>query len=104
MTLHREIMTGGHGIWSTCRYASTQTREAAKTLAKSSGSMYVSRGKKTLLELTRLARRKGMETIYLVFQQKELPFWVYPVIVQPSGNFRWGNKMQIDEYVKQGKL
>jgi rRNA maturation protein Rpf1 len=91
-------------IWTTCRYASAQTREAAKRLARLSGSRYVSRGKKTLLELADLARRSGYDTICLVFQQKEKPFWVFPLEVKPFGDLKWGQKIQIDEYVKQRKV
>lgn len=90
-------------MWSTCRYASIKTRKAAARLAQSFGAHYVSRGKKTIVELASLARRKGIGSICLVFQKNESPFWVFQIMVLPSGGFRWGQKMQIDEYVEQCK-
>jgi rRNA maturation protein Rpf1 len=96
MSLHQEL-------WSTCRYASLKTREAAKRLAQKHGSRYVSRGKKTISELSALARRLGFEGICLVFQKNESPFWVIQISILPSGEFHWGEKLQIDEYVEQSK-
>ena len=90
-------------MWSTCRYASLQTRETAEKLARSTGSRYVARGKKTILQLAFLARKSGSHAVNLVFQQGGCPYWVMRLDIQPSGAYRWGKKIRIDGHAGQGK-
>lgn len=71
---------------STPRYAGSDARGFAKSLALASGSRYCARSKKTVDALASLARKRGENTLAL-FSGKEISF----ISVSPS-SWEWKRK------------
>jgi rRNA maturation protein Rpf1 len=82
---------------TTSRYASEETRRAARSLASSSGSRFVARGKKTIAELAELARKGGDATIGIVEERGGKPAFISSMEVLARGGWRWAGRKGVDE-------
>lgn len=76
-------------LLTTSRYASEETRRAARKLAASPGSRFVARGKKTVAELAALARKEGFERVDIMEERRGKPASVSSMEILPSGKWRW---------------
>jgi rRNA maturation protein Rpf1 len=74
---------------TTSRYASQETRKAAREMAGECGERYIARGKKTVEELARLARRAGEERITIIEEREGKPAKAATMIVDELGRWRW---------------
>jgi rRNA maturation protein Rpf1 len=91
-------------MWTTSRYASAETKSAARRLASVSGSVFCSRGKKTIAELAESARRSGESAIMIVEERAGKPSFVSSIEVLPDGGWRWAQRRGFDEHAGKGKL
>jgi rRNA maturation protein Rpf1 len=80
---------------TTSRYASEETREYARRLAKESEERFVSRGKHTIDGLAGLARREGEERILIVEERDKRPSVLVTVLVDERGGWRWAEEKPI---------
>jgi rRNA maturation protein Rpf1 len=76
-------------MFTTSRYASKETRKFAKELAKSSDSIYTSRGKKQIDALVEFARKKGEHRICVVLEKNKKPSRINFIEVKPDGRWIW---------------
>ncbi|MFH1785728.1 MAG: hypothetical protein ABH842_04840 [Candidatus Micrarchaeota archaeon] len=78
-------------MYTTSRYASIETREIAKKLAKENNELYVARGKKTIEQLVAFARRKGEEKINVVDGNGPVT-----IEIDELGRWKWNAKFQTE--------
>ncbi len=76
-------------LLTTSRYASEETRKAARSLAASSGARFVARGKKTIAALAEFARRAGDASVGIVEERGGKPAFISSVEVLERGGWRW---------------
>ncbi len=76
-------------MFTTSRYASVETRRAAKALAESAGEPFVARGKKTIDQLAGLARRMGQSGISVVEERGGKPAVIATIRVDERGRWAW---------------
>jgi rRNA maturation protein Rpf1 len=89
---------------STSRYASLETRELARALAKERDEPFVSRGKRTMDSLAALARRRGQERILIVEERGQRPSALVTIEVDERGLWRWANERPIaDDHEMQAR-
>ncbi len=82
-------------LLTTSRYASDETRRAARALAASSGSRFVARGKKTIAELAEFARRNGDATIGVLEERGGKPAFISSMEVLGRGGWRWAGRKEV---------
>ena len=87
-------------MYTTSRYASTGTRELARSLAKENGEEYLSRGKKTIEQLAQLARKKGESQIKIVEEKEGNPSIIATLLIDELGHWKWSDKGPIE--IKKG--
>jgi rRNA maturation protein Rpf1 len=85
-------------MWTTSRYCSSVTRSLCMKLARSCGSSYVARGKKTIVQLADLARRKGDSKINILEEKAGKPITIATIEVLETGQWHWFGKTSIDDY------
>ncbi|VVC04834.1 Uncharacterised protein [Candidatus Bilamarchaeum dharawalense] len=76
-------------MYTTSRYASTETRELAKKMAKEKEEPYTARGKKTIDQLVDFARRKGEENITVVEEHEKKPTTFALIQIDELGRWKW---------------
>ena len=72
---------------TTSRYASIETRNKTKEIAKKKGILYLARGKKTIDTLATYARRKGFSTIYIAYKNR-----TSKLSIKEDGSWSWSSK------------
>ncbi len=83
-------------MYTTSRYASLQTRDAARRMAAKAGERYLGRGKKTVRELVELARRKGYEAICIIGEKGKRPSTATWLDVLEQGGWRWKERKELE--------
>jgi len=83
---------------TTSRYASGETRKAARRIAGKLGIPYISRGKKTIESIVEQARKKGESEVLVVEEEKGIPSAVSAIEVNELGGWKWTWKKKVSEY------
>ena len=91
-------------MWTTSRYCSIGTRALCRKLARSSGSSYVARGKKTIAQLAELARRNGDSRINILEEKAGKPVTIAAIEILETGQWHWSGKTDIDDYEVRRKV
>ncbi len=76
-------------MFTTSRYASKDTRALARRMASESREPYVARGKKTIEELSALARRSGEAEVRLVTESGGAAASISLISVDETGGWAW---------------
>jgi len=84
-------------MFTTSRYASAETRRMAMALARDQGSVYVARGKRTVVQLASLARRLGEDIIHVIEEKAGKPHLLATISVSANGAWKWEGKPEILE-------
>lgn len=84
-------------LFTTSRYASEETRNIAKKLARRQKEKYVARGKKTIDEVVAAARKNGDERITVVEEKGSKPYRIAVLAVDELGNWSWVEERLIIE-------
>lgn len=80
---------------TTSRYASSETRDAAKNFSKTNLILYSSRGKKTISDLVLFARKKGESNILILQENKNKPSNILVIEIDSLGNWKWKEKINL---------
>ncbi len=83
-------------MYTTSRYASIKTREAAKAMALVAGEPFVCRGKKTIQQLATLARKSGEEHIHILEEKNDGPGKLAKIEVDALGRWKWVGEKATD--------
>ncbi|MBD3210010.1 hypothetical protein GF318_01365 [Candidatus Micrarchaeota archaeon] len=84
-------------MYSTSRYASKETRELAKKLARENRESYISRGKHTIAQLAEIARKKGEERVHIVEEKSGRAALVATIKVDELGRWGWSGEEKVNE-------
>ena len=79
-------------MFTTSRYASSETRSLASGMAAESGERYVARGKKSVAALAELARRFGEPRVSIIEERDGKPALVAPLLVDELGRWAWAEE------------
>jgi rRNA maturation protein Rpf1 len=79
-------------MFTTSRYASSETRGLAKRIAQSRGERYAARGKKTIACLAAEARRLGEAGISVIEERAGRAAIVALIEVDERGGWRWAGE------------
>ncbi len=84
---------------TTSRYASEETRNIARKLARQQKEKYAARGKKTIDEIVATARKNGDERITVVEEKGNKPYRIAVLAVDELGNWSWVEERILEDAI-----
>lgn len=88
---------------TTSRYASPETRDFARSMAREAGERFVARGKKTIEQLAALARRDGDGRVSIVEERGGKAALVASLRVDELGGWAWEEERLLNYTEKTAK-
>jgi rRNA maturation protein Rpf1 len=80
---------------TTSRYASLETRRYAKVLAKE--ELFISRGKRTVTQLVKIARKRGEHKILIVEEENKKPSKILTIEVSETEEWKWSDEIPVSD-------
>ena len=84
----------GTDMYTTSRYASKETVRLAQKMASQKKERFLNRNKKTIQEMTEIARTNGDEHIHIIMEKKGKPATISEIQVNERTGWKWEKTKQ----------